>query len=245
MTDAPKQPISKPLSQEEAVAFLRRFERGDESVESFEKWLYYDPHAELLFGEELFGKLIAISYREESEVDDARSSVLDFLDARFPTRCKCERIRDLAVLDMDMESCEYINSLTEIARRGRSLWWLTAMLCRQCGTAWLVASEERQNDVFCMRRLRQNEHDCLRKEGVWPHDFDQYETLLKLGRDDGKRVEHLEPRSLICSVRELARNRPGIRVSELASLLNLSHDNARALALSLGWWDRRKINFDI
>jgi len=32
-------------------------------------------------------------------------------------------------------------------------WWLVLYGCRSCGQGWLVAQEERHNDIFCMRRL--------------------------------------------------------------------------------------------
>src|SRR5215470_17349053 len=58
---------------------------------------------------------------------------------------------------------------------------------------------------------------------VWPSDFDRYETLLEIGRAAGHSVRYFDVADspLLHTIADLARERPGIRVTELAALLNL------------------------
>ena len=76
--------------------------------------------------------------------------------------------------------------------------------------------------------------DCgVHKHNIWPSDFDSYEALLRLGSDTGKSVWFAEPEevhSLRWTMTDLAKARPGTRVSELAKLLNVDIDTADALA---------------
>src|SRR5437763_16691532 len=62
--------------------------------------------------------------------------------------------------------------------------------------------------------------------------IDWYERLLEIGREAGRAWRFAEPMdsSLQFTVTDLARERPGIRVSELASLLNLDPAMANNLA---------------
>ena len=69
--------------------------------------------------------------------------------------------------------------------RGEPWWWLWCGECSRCGQWWLVGQEERQNDVYCLRRLDADEVNELLQNNVWPSDFDRYESLLRLGRDAG------------------------------------------------------------
>jgi hypothetical protein len=96
----------------------------------------------------------------------------------------------------------------------------------------LVAQEERHNDLFILRRLDKAETDGLLAGGVWPSDFDRYETLLEIGRAAGHSVRFADVANspLLHTVTDLARERPGISVPELASLLNLDLPVADGLA---------------
>jgi hypothetical protein len=95
-----------------------------------------------------------------------------------------------------------------------------------------VAQEERQNDVFILKRLDQTAATDLSTADVWPRDFDRYETLLEIGRVAGKKVSFVDPfdSSLVATIEDLARDRPYIAVSEIARLLNLDLRLATALA---------------
>jgi len=104
----------------------------------------------------------------------------------------------------------------------------------------LVAQEERQNDIFILRRLDHTATTSLLKDGVWPTDLDRYETPLEIGRAAGRSVSFVDVADypLVHTVTDLARERPGISVSNLASLLNLdlvvANDLARQAARTTG-----------
>jgi hypothetical protein len=123
-------------------------------------------------------------------------------------------------------------TLIKLRERGEPRWWLYASCCEACGQLWLVAQEERQNDVFILKRLDQTAATDLSTADVWPRDFDRYETLLEIGRVAGKKVSFVDPfdSSLVATIEDLARDRPYIAVSEIARLLNLDLRLATALA---------------
>lgn len=147
--------------------------------------------------------------------------------------CACDRLDDLTVVDMGDENTPF-GTLMVLKERGKPWWWLSLEVCRECEQHWLSASEERQNDIYCLRRLTEETARRILKENVWPDDFDRYETLLEIGRDSGRRVTfgtpHSKNSSLLWTIRDLAKERPGIRASELASLLNLKPLVATELA---------------
>jgi hypothetical protein len=103
-----------------------------------------------------------------------------------------------------------------------------------CGQGWLVGQEERQNDLFCLKRLEADPLRDLVERGRWPADFDSYEALLRLGAAAGRSVRFVEPlsSSMNATVVDLATARPGISVRELAGLLAVELEVARALARS-------------
>jgi hypothetical protein len=67
----------------------------------------------------------------------------------------------------------------------------------------------------------------------WPTDFDQYEALLQHGLEAGYSARWVEPitdSSLLEIAVDLARQSPGIRVSELCQLLNIEPQLGNQLA---------------
>lgn len=146
--------------------------------------------------------------------------------------CRCADLTDTVVVDMAHPG-EMMVTLKEIKSRGGEFWWLEVSQCSQCNTPWLVAHEERQNDVFVLRRLNEPELRAILDGGVWPRDFDEYETLLRLGREAGHTVRWGDPigdSSLLSTITDLASQRPGIRVSELAELLDIDFETAATIA---------------
>ena len=153
---------------------------------------------------------------------------MPLIDATKATDCPCATIGDLAVLDMVHDR---LDTFIQTKRRGEPWRWLSLDICRECGQSWLVGQEERQNDVCCFRRLDVETTDRILQEGIWPSDFDCYETLLEMGRDAGHKVirgkNSLFLHSLII---DIARERPGIRTSELMTLLNIKGSDIEEVA---------------
>jgi len=144
-------------------------------------------------------------------------------------------VADLGVVDMGSHEAVFA-SLEDVAKRGDPYWWLWAAKCRECGQAWLVGSEERQNDVFCMKRLSATVLQALVGQGQWPADFDRYENLLAIGRSAGRSVRFVDPlrsSSLPATMADLARDRPGVALSAVAALLNLDLEIAERIAVGV------------
>lgn len=130
-------------------------------------------------------------------------------------------------------------------RHGQPLWWLQLDRCSACGQSWLVASEERQNDVYCLRRMREADAQSVIAGGAWPTDFHRYETLLRLGIEAGNVFRFFDPMDTRWTIADLARERPGIRVSELAKLVALDVEVAAMVAREAVLLDGVEITFDI
>jgi len=146
--------------------------------------------------------------------------------------CRCSELPETGVIDM-CDTASTFDHFDRIKERGDPFWWLYAARCASCKTEWLVAQEERQNDVILVRRLTQGELSRILQEDRWPPDFDQYETLLRLGRAAGHTVRWADPvngSSLEWTIADLARQRPGISVAELAELLDLDEDITSTIA---------------
>jgi hypothetical protein len=144
--------------------------------------------------------------------------------------CQCRDLPDFAIIRM--EDGDVMGHFEEVRHRGDPWWWLDASKCRSCGTFWLKAQEERQNDIILLRRLSRAQVDQIQRENRWPSEFDQYETLLRLGHEAGYRARFFDPlgdSSLAWVIGDLARQRPGIKVSEIAQLLNLDVKTAAVL----------------
>jgi hypothetical protein len=209
-----------------------RFVRGDTKAEAFEQWVYASPHLEELFGATLHFAALSVDYRDRYAIHELRKQLSDWVRGREELHCQCVTLSDLAVVDMGDHTGVFA-TLREQASRGEPFWWLSVYRCSACGEGWLVAQEERQNDVFCLRRLNPEEIEGVVVEQRWPTDFDRYEDLLRIGMGAGRAVDFVDPlgsRSLRATIEDLARARPGIRVEELARLLHLDLDIATRLA---------------
>lgn len=167
------------------------------------------------------------------------------VDADIPS-CECGRLDDPAVVGMGHHEAVF-RTLDEVRHRGSPWWWLLSFRCRACGQNWLVASEERQNDVYLLRRLDAAMADRIAVANLWPPDFDRYETLLEIGRAAGRaaRFPDVADSPLLHTIADLARERPGIGVSDLASLLNLDPAVAVELARQVVETAGVTITFDV
>jgi hypothetical protein len=214
------------------LATVWRFVRGDTTPAEFEQWAYSETTLEALLGPELYMRIISTDYRDRDAVWRVRGELEHFARAAAPMACECVALADTAVVDMANPG-RALDHLEEIRQRGDPYWWLHLSRCSACGTSWLVAQEERQNDVFLLHRLDDDEVRAAVENNIWPVDFDRYETLLRLGKAAGHSVTFLDPvgdSSLSWTMQDLARERPGIRLDELAALLNLDRDTAMVIA---------------
>ena len=231
---------------DENIETIWRFLRGDMPVLEFEQWVYGEKTLESTLGPDLYLELISASFKSKDSAYQIKEMLRGFAEARDMSACRCIRVGRPGVIDMGHEN-GFFDSLEQIAVRGDPYWWLLAYRCRHCGTTWLVAQEERQNDLYCVHALVPSEAKLLSEQGSWPNYFDRYETLLRMGRDAGRSVSFLDPltSSMRYTVEDLAKERPGIRVSELASLLSLDQETAETLARRAESEAKVKIEFDV
>jgi hypothetical protein len=240
---------------------LWKFVRGDEPPQVFERWAYQEPTLESRLGADLYLELISTDFRNAEAVWSMREQLGSYVRSLPGPRCRCIRLRDLDIVDMgwfrapapafeqdrEWSHEDVMDSLAEVRRRGEPHWWLWAARCTACGQAWLVGSEERQNDLFCLRRLDEAELNAIEERDRWPEDFDSYERLLQVGREAGRSVRFADPldSSIGNTMADLARARPGIKVSALAGLLNLDIELAVELARRASAQSGVRITFDV
>lgn len=209
-----------------------RFIRGDLPVSEFEAWLYAQQDLEGLLGASDYLKVISTDFGDSEACVRVREFLEEFTRRTWPSTCECQSVSDLAVIDMGNTN-GVLDHFVEVRRRGDPYWWLHLSKCSLCQTPWLVAQEERQNDVFVLRRLSANESEAIVLDHRWPPHFDSYATLLRLGRDAGYHFTFVDPpgsSSLVWTMRDLARESPEMPLAEMAALLNIDIELAEAVA---------------
>lgn len=208
------------------------FVRGDMEPSGFAQWAYSQPTLEDELGESLYLETISADYSSKLVAWNIGKSLEAYVRKTSSLRCECITLRDLADVGMGEEDENIFRTLEERAKRGPPLWWLSADQCTACGQWWLVAQEGRINDVFFLKRLSSEDGDRILKTNQWPDDFDKFETLLRLGRERGHSVRFpcLLDSSLLWTAADLARERPGIRISALSYLLNVDIRRAELIA---------------
>lgn len=228
------------------LAHVWRFVRGDTPVPEFEDWCYGTTALEQVLGTALYMEVVSTRFGDPEELDRIRARLREFARLRSELRCQCVTIADRDIIDMG-ERDDFFATLDERKRRGDPWWWLHLDVCRVCGQGWLVAQEERQNDLYCLRRLDARETAGVIERSVWPSDFDRYETLLRMGADAGRSVTFVDPlgdSSLAQTMADVARERPGISLSELCELLNLDRGIAETIAWKVVTDEGAEIRFE-
>lgn len=223
-----------------------KFIRGDMSTSDFESWVYSNSTLENLFGKTLHLEIISANFSSKEVVFQLKEVLKKFLISSTNSSCTCIQISNIAVVDMGDESEKIFATLDEIKKRGDPYWWLSVYQCRDCQQSWLVAQEERQNDVFCLYRLDQVAMEDILNNNRWIPIFDGYENLLRIGLETGKRVRFLDPlnSSLRWTISDLAKEKPGIKISEVAQLLNLNIELAEEIARKVVREDDVSITFN-
>ncbi len=176
------------------LADLWRFVRGDTGVAEFEQWVYaHSDELESRLGKQPAPEVLASDFRSSDAVAGVKQLLREYAERESELECRCTTLPTFAVIDMGKESEPVLATIEERRSRGDPFWWLWCGECTRCGQWWLVAQEERQNDVFCLRRLADGEATALIEHNIWPSDFDLYKALLRQGLDAGKSVWFAEP----------------------------------------------------
>lgn len=215
------------------LEMIWKFVRGDLGPTEFEQWAYAETGLEDQLGERLYMETISVDYSRKGAVYEIRQSLEAYARGASKLQCECITLPDLTDVDMGKDSDTVFRTFEKRAVHGPPLWWLAAYQCCECGQWWLMGQESRINDVYFLKRLSTGEGERILEEKQWPEDFGKYETLLRLGYETGHRVTYIEPlisSELLWTTTHLARERPGIRVSELAELFNLGIKIAEQIA---------------
>ena len=206
------------------------FIRGDLATDEFEKWLYKAKELEELVGGEFYLEIVSTDYQSKSQIYELKQNLREKLHLSDDLRCQCITLANTAITDMGSDRDKAVFATFKTIRNfGEPLWWLSLYNCTICRQFWLVAHEENQNDINCLKRLTNDEGTQIAESNKWPKHFRTYEELLIIGRDNGCSVTFVDPlndSSLIYTAINLAKERPGISVAAIASLLSLDHELA-------------------
>jgi hypothetical protein len=211
------------------------FVRGDMTISVFEKELYSSNQYEKYFGQTFYLEVISNDFRNSDSTFQLKQKLAEYQRKVHTTNCKCVELKNLAVLDMFHDE-KYFDTFQTVLKRGQPLWWLYLSCCEKCNQYWLVAQEERHNDIYCLCRLNNIVAEKIISENIWPSIFDRFEDLLKIGLEAGKSVRFLDPlndSSLAVTMEDVANANPGIKLSYIAKLLILDIDTAALVAKSV------------
>lgn len=212
------------------------FIRGDITIQEFEDLAYNNDSIIKYFTKELYLEIISNDFKNKDSIYKLKEKLKSFQIENHPTNCKCIELSNLAVVDMGEESDLVFNTFQKIVDRGEPYWWIYLCVCKKCNQHWLIAQEERHNDIFCLFRLDIDAAEQIINNGNWPTIFDRYENLLNIGKDSGKSVRFFEPEnslSLHATMEDIAKENPGIKLSYLAELLNIDIETALIIGKTL------------
>lgn len=210
------------------------FVRGDTPPHEFEQWAYRSSELEALLPRDLHLELLSTDYTDKDSVFLVRKRLAEFARQDSRLGCECPTLPDLADVPMSELGCyqAVLRTLDEKTRRGDPFWWLFTARCSECNQWWLVASEERINDVVFLRRLTDSAGQAIVERNEWPSEFDRFSTLLELGRVRGHRARFVDPLSpgLVYTAIDLATEDRSLDTARLAHLLQIDLPHAEALA---------------
>ncbi len=214
------------------LEIIWKFVRGDMGPTEFEQWACSETGLEDQLGEVYYLETVSTDYSNKNAVYEIRQSLGVHAREASNLRCECITLSDFADIGMGPDTDIVLRTFENRARRGPALWWLSAQQCSECEQWWLMAADSRLNDVVLLKRLSPKEGGQILKEHWWPEDFDSFEKLLQCGRERGHNWRFMDPLdpSLIWTAADLARERPGIGVADLAKSLNLDIPHAEKVA---------------
>jgi hypothetical protein len=202
---------------------LWKFVKNYLDIATFEQWLYHHETLEIMLGKELYLELISVDYRDKNAVFSLGNRLEKWLEIHFPLLCECS-LADFFILDQGSEYWgKFLQSLNSLAYYGPDRWWLSLQQCSVCKEYWLCASETRINDVDFLKKIERDIAEKVLGNREWPACFTTLESLLSLAAREGKSVRFVDwhSYSLMVSIEDLKKERPGISEEELAFLLQI------------------------
>ena len=225
---------------------LWEFIRDDLTVNEFENSVYTDELLPYFFPDDLYFEIITNDFKNKDTTFCLKEKLKLFLREKFPVSCKCIELSNLAVVGMGEEGDNILKSVHKVIDRGEPFWWLYLSKCKECNQYWLIAQEERINDIYCLYRQDKKNANEIINNKIWPVIFDRYEQLLKIGKDAGISFRFVDPinsYSINATVEVLAKEKPGIKISYLAELLNVDVATAGMVAKNIV--EKTGVNIDL
>ena len=206
------------------------FNRLKINIEEFESWIYSNSELEAELGSEKYLELVSLNFKSKIDGEKIRTIVEEILN-QIEYSCSCVKLYSIDIIGMGSDQQSFMDSFKQTKERGGKYWWLYMSQCNICKTNWLIALEERQNDVFLLLKLNQEQVTQIIDQNIWPTEFDEYENLLKLSKEAGHKVRFVDPlnSSMVDTIIDLVKNRPNINSKEIANLLSIKLDLANEL----------------
>ena len=84
------------------------------------------------------------------------------------------------------------------------------------------------NDVYVVKRLNEEEGTAAAR-GEWPTDFDRYEDLIRIAKENGHEMRYADPMETLPICIDLVGQNPGIEAETVSDLINVALDQAHLL----------------
>ncbi len=177
-----------------------RFARGDTGAANFEAWLYAGGDVEAALGKDAYLDAISVDYRDAQQIAEFRGQLHERLPG--PDACECHTIADFG------GHIDYVIHYPELDRIFQRTQvglpdWLHRLTCRTCAQSWIAAHD---NEIYGLVMVR-DPTGSAQAVPSWP-----VQVRLAMETDNP-----WHPPELRAAIEELAKESPGVSVTELAA----------------------------
>ena len=194
------------LSPNQLTSFWM-YVRGDSSDEKFEEWLYKDAEIEEVLGSHDYLEAISVDFRQSQNIADFKAMLAKALPSLAPCSCHTKPNYSFVTLG-DWSTNDF-----ELAEREiDGLFWLHRLVCKTCGTNWMVAEEGVIYDVRLIFRGIEANVSAV----------STYHGLLKAAANTGAFFGYADPMNSIeipIAIKSLIEETPNIPIDEIIAIL--------------------------
>lgn len=192
-----------------------RFARGDTSAADFEAWLYAGGDVETALGQNAYLDAISVDFRDAKQIAEFRGRLHERLPS--PNACDCHTIADFG------GHIDYViggSIVDEVFDRTRTdhFDWLYRLTCITCSTRWIAAHDEDLTIVM------------VRNPAADTRTTPSHYIVVRLAIETDR---SLPPSLLRPAIEELARETPGISLTDLQRHLPTDQEVLRQQALEV------------